>query len=67
MQVVCEAANVKVTDYQSMMNYFKKTITKPTGLNFLDLTYFSAFEQPFGFRVEFEVLHGVKPWKDSVF
>jgi len=36
-------------------------------MNFLDLTYFSAFDSKFGFRVEFEVLHGARPVRDSIY
>lgn len=36
-------------------------------MTLLDLTYFSAYEAQFGFRVDFELLHGAKMIKDSVY
>lgn len=67
MQAMCQAANSTAKTQKEILAFFKNKIGQPKNLNFLDLTFFSEFEARFGFRVEFQMIHGAKSHKDSIY
>ena len=68
MQAAAQAKNKSFSTQSAIQNWIKGELNLPKNAQaYIDRTYFSEYEPKFGFRVEFNVLHGARPQRDSIY